>query len=222
MASERQIEANRRNARHSRGPRSAHGKWRASRNALRHGLAMPNSSPAYLRKLEKLAQRIAGVGANPRLLELARTVARAEFDLLSVQRMKVALIERAKATGALAPPRFFRSLMQEVRWTQQMFRWTIGSRPTEPPRPIVVNALPPMPVEEPARTAEACRRVLTELLRLTRYETRAISRRDRAIREMIKAKAKSQTVSRAKLPSSTPDLAGRKPVCRKVFTICAL
>jgi hypothetical protein len=40
MASERQIAANRRNARKSTGPRSGAGKKRASRNAYRHGLTL--------------------------------------------------------------------------------------------------------------------------------------------------------------------------------------
>ena len=39
MTSEQKIEANRRNGRKSRGPRTAAGKLTASRNALRHGLA---------------------------------------------------------------------------------------------------------------------------------------------------------------------------------------
>jgi hypothetical protein len=39
MTSERQIAANRRNSRKSRGPRTAAGKSIASRNALRHGVA---------------------------------------------------------------------------------------------------------------------------------------------------------------------------------------
>lgn len=86
-----------------------------------------------------------------------------------------------------------------------MFLWANGSRQTNPPRPIVINALPPMPVEKPARSAEACRRVLTELLRLTRYENRAISRRDCAIREMIKAKSQrnspAELVDRPRLPN---------------------
>jgi hypothetical protein len=45
-----------------------------------------------------------------------------------------------------------------------------------------VDPLPPMPAEEPARSAEAVRRILPELLRLQRYESRAVTRRDRAIR----------------------------------------
>jgi hypothetical protein len=190
MASKKQIEANALNARHSRGPRSTDGKRRAGRNAFRHGLATPETSATYLRRLEKLARRIAGVRATPIVLEFARTAAGAELEISRVQRVKVALIERVKATGTLHPPKFFRSLMQDVRWTQQMFRWSTGSRHTMPPLPVALNAMPPMPVEEPGRTAEACRRALTGLLRLARYETRAISRRDRAVREMIKAKAK--------------------------------
>jgi len=194
MASKKQIEANRVNARLSRGPRSTDGKRRSSRNAVRFGLATPETSATHLRELEKLARRIAGVRASPLVLEFARTAAGAELEISRVQRVKVALVERVKATGTLVRPKFFRSRMQEVRWLQQMSDWLLtGTRRTRPPYPIPINALPPMPVEEPARTAEACRRVLAELLRLARYENRAVSRRDAAIRQMMKAKAKSQT-----------------------------
>ena len=41
-----------------------------------------------------------------------------------------------------------------------------------------------MPAAEPARTTEAIRRLLPELLRLNRYERRAAARRDRAIRAL--------------------------------------
>jgi hypothetical protein len=218
MASKKQIEANRANARNSRGPRSAHGKRRASQNSFRYGLTIPNTDPAYLKRLEKLARRIAGIGASPVVLELARTAARAEVDISSIACLKVALIERVKVTGALLPPKFFRSLMHDVRWIQQMFRWSIGSRRTKPRDPVDINALPPMPVEEPARSAEACRRVLTELLRLARYEDRATSRRDRAIRQTVKAK----TTRQANKPSRTSqveDLQTANPLAEKHFTI---
>jgi hypothetical protein len=44
-----------------------------------------------------------------------------------------------------------------------------------------------MPTEEPARTAEAARRALPELVRLYRYERRAAARRDRAIRALTQS-----------------------------------
>ena len=40
--------------------------------------------------------------------------------------------------------------------------------------------------EEPGRTAEAVRRALPELAKLDRYESRAVARRDRAIRQNLK------------------------------------
>ena len=45
MATERQIAANRRNALHSKGPRSIGGKKRASRNSLRHGFNSMGTVP---------------------------------------------------------------------------------------------------------------------------------------------------------------------------------
>ena len=57
MASERQIAANRRNARKSTGPRLGAGKNRASRNAYRHGLTLSRTSTAaYAKQLDKLVR----------------------------------------------------------------------------------------------------------------------------------------------------------------------
>ncbi|WP_377827850.1 hypothetical protein ACFKHW_26625 [Bradyrhizobium lupini] len=43
-----------------------------------------------------------------------------------------------------------------------------------------------MTCDEAERTAEAVRRALPQLARLDRYEARAVARRDRAIRAIIK------------------------------------
>jgi hypothetical protein len=60
MASERQIAANRRNARKSTGPRSGAGKNRASCNAYRHGLTLSITSiAAFAKQLDKLVREIA-------------------------------------------------------------------------------------------------------------------------------------------------------------------
>ena len=58
MASQKQIEANRRNARKSTGPRSASGKKRASRNAFSHGLSRPMFGAAFTRAVEALTSPI--------------------------------------------------------------------------------------------------------------------------------------------------------------------
>ena len=52
--------------------------------------------------------------------------------------------------------------------------------------PQRIDPLATMPTEEHERTAEAVRRALPELAKLDRYETRAVARRDRAIRQIVK------------------------------------
>jgi hypothetical protein len=157
MASERQIAANRHNARKSTGPRSGAGKKWASGNAYRHGLTSNITSTAiFAKQLDKLVRKIAGETEDAMVLERARAIAHAELDLAQVRRAKIALIERACAFGALDPPR---------------------------PKPI--DALATMPPHEPDRSAEAVRRVLPELRKLDRYERRAAARRDRAVLNLL-------------------------------------
>jgi hypothetical protein len=156
MASERQIAANRRNARKSTGPHSGAGRQRASRNAYRHGLTLNiGSSAAFAKQLDKLVRKIAGDTEDAMLLERARAIAQAELDLARVRRAKGALIESASAFGEL----------DRARVTF--------------PEPIDSSAT--MPSQEPYRSAEAIRRVLPELRKLDRYERRAAVRRDQAV-----------------------------------------
>jgi len=152
MASERQIAANRCNARNSTGPRSTSGRKRASQNAFRHGLTKRISSAEFDREVETLARQIAGDTEDKLKIELARDAAEAELELVRVRRVKVALIERVTAFGGFD----------------------------------AVDPLPAMPSQEPQRTAEAVRRALPDLLKLYRYESRAITRRDRAIRAIAR------------------------------------
>jgi hypothetical protein len=173
MASERQIAANRRNARKSAGPRSDAGKKRASSNAYRHGLTLNIASTAvFAKQLDKLVREIAGDTEDAMLRERARAIAQAELDLAQVRRVKVALIERASAFGELDPPTL--TVTQIVRH----FNAFVGGRPIVP-EPIDASAT--MPPHEPDRSAEAVRRALPELRKLDRYERRAAARRDRAV-----------------------------------------
>jgi len=173
MASERQIAANRRNARESTGPRSGAGKKRASRNAYRHGLTLSiTSTAAYAKQLDKLVREIAGDSKDAIVLERARAIAQAELDLARVRRAKIALIERARAFGELDPPRLT---------VTQMIRLDRGRLIL--PKPS--DSLATMPSQEPDRTAEAVRRVLQDLRKLDRYERRAAAQRERAVLDLF-------------------------------------
>jgi hypothetical protein len=185
MATERQIAANRRNARKSTGPRSNAAKRRTGRNAYRHGLTLSlTSSAAFAKRLDKLARNIAGDSKSEIILQLARAAAQAELDLARVRHIKVALIERVSALGALDAPQVFGALAGEMRYLKSILS---GRAP--PLLPERIDPLATMPTEEPERTAEAVRRALPELAKLNRYESRAVSRRDRAIREIVKKRS---------------------------------
>jgi len=99
MISGNKIRANRANAKASSGPKTANGRARSVRNALRHGLSRPiHSNPALSKEVETLAREIAGPTTNAELLERARAIAEAQIDLRRVrnvrqQRLATALAE---------------------------------------------------------------------------------------------------------------------------------
>ena len=72
MATAKQIAANRRNAQRSTGPRTAAGRSMSSRNALRHGLSLPQEkNAATAAAIDELAQLIAPDGSdNQKLLDV--------------------------------------------------------------------------------------------------------------------------------------------------------
>jgi hypothetical protein len=81
--SKRKLEANRRNAARSTGPRSAAGRDRARRNAMRHGLlANDPKDDALCAKTERLAALLAGEAAGGDQLALARLAAEAQLAVL--------------------------------------------------------------------------------------------------------------------------------------------
>jgi hypothetical protein len=183
MATERQIEANRRNARNSTGPRSGVGKKRASLNAYRHGLTRPIAGPEFARQVEALARQILGDSKDRVKIDLSHDAAQAQLELDRVRVVKVAFIKRLAAFGRFDEPDHFASPQDESASILQHFCG--ASRCKKPPK-LAVDPLPAMPSQEPQRTAEAVRRALPDLIKLDRYEARAITRRDRAIRTIAK------------------------------------
>lgn len=174
MATERQIAANQRNAARSTGPRSTAGKRRTRTNAFRHGFGggWPHGSEPGM---EELARKFAGDADDPITLELARTAAHAELILAEIKRLKVAWIQRAYALGFTVRPEPFATVCE--------IRRIVASKEY---REQVLNPLGSMPNADPERTAEAVRRALRDLSALDRYEARAASRRDRALRELVR------------------------------------
>ena len=86
MSSDRKIKANRANARLSTGPKSPHGRARASKNALRHGLTIPVPlDRAWSDKVSDWAKKIAGPQASPERLEGACIIAEAQVDLCRIR-----------------------------------------------------------------------------------------------------------------------------------------
>jgi hypothetical protein len=95
VTSARKLNANRANARASTGPRTAAGKKRATRNALRHGLSLSILGNQTLSaEAANLAREIAGEGATPDILELARCVAEAQINLIRVRQARHDLLCR--------------------------------------------------------------------------------------------------------------------------------
>jgi hypothetical protein len=91
MATDRQIAANRRNGALSRGPKTAAGK---SRNALKHGLAIPITRDRQTaRKIQRAARQMApsAVGDSIRNAQIA---AEATFELARVRAAFEAVVAR--------------------------------------------------------------------------------------------------------------------------------
>jgi hypothetical protein len=142
------------------------------------------------KQLEVLARQIAGDSDDIATLTLARVAAEAQLQLPRVKQVKKALIERAMVFGRLDSPSYFRSELAEMRWLLAEIEWREGKRLFRLPAPVVLNPSAPLPEDESERATEAARRILSDLARLGRYESRAAGRRDRAIRTMIKMTAK--------------------------------
>jgi hypothetical protein len=187
MTTDRQIAANRRNARRSTGPRSAAGRKRSSRNSFRHGVTAGVTATAErIKYIERLAHKIAAGRTDVVTLGEARTVAQAAFELAQIRRVKVALISRVMAFGGLETPDPFESLDQKAK---QLLRWLKRGELI----PLKRAEIPAMPTTDPECTAEAIRRALPELIKLERYERRAAGRRARALRSFLEWKKQKTT-----------------------------
>jgi hypothetical protein len=96
VSSARKIKSNSSNARSSTGPKTAGGKSRSARNALRHGLSGPVLSyPTFSEEVAALARKIAGADGSLEIHELARRIAEAQIDLRGIRLARHDLLSSA-------------------------------------------------------------------------------------------------------------------------------
>ena len=97
MASEKQIAANRANAKRSTGPKTLAGKMASSRNAFRHGLSGPlRLDPVTADKVDAIAHALAGEEANEDQLTSATGFAQAQFELLRICATRTELTQNTR------------------------------------------------------------------------------------------------------------------------------
>jgi hypothetical protein len=156
MSSEKQIEANRRNAQKSKGPRTAAGKVRASRNSRKHALCtISRNDPLHALRIEAIARAICPEATNAELWEQALTIGECTTLLACAQAEGIALIERLLDGPCV-----------HIADTQGAGGAELGSSRCKP---------------APLRELDARNLAARDLDRLERYERRALSRRKRAI-----------------------------------------
>lgn len=163
--------ANRRNAAKSTGPKSPVGKRIASRNALKHGLAVDvRADPGLAARADALSCRIAGEGAEAsRLVPLARRVAEAQVSLERVRAARFALLAPGGAgAGEREPPDADGRSAPEFGAGEHA---AVRAKPGDKP-------------------AGAVGHIARRLARLDRYEARALSRRRSAIKALDAARSR--------------------------------
>jgi len=175
LTSEHKIRANRENAQASTGPKTAQGRARTARNALRHALSLSiRSDPVLSEEVEALAREIAGTDANAEIQELARRVAEAQIDLRRVRCARHQFLTRT-----LADPYY--DSRANARKKVAMLGRLLGKNPPDVSLDALVKFVTSTP-EGAQKLATIVAEEAKQLLAMDRYERRALSRRKFAIR----------------------------------------
>jgi hypothetical protein len=206
VSSQAKIAANRANGRKGRGPRTMAGKSKASRNALRHGLAaISRNNPEFSPEIEAVASAICNGATDPLLFEQALIIAENGFVLRCVRAERIAAIERhrdatatplatgdlgfarAKATLARAKLTYEMLVKRQAQDSPSKSAATSGhahvksGQQSKPAARRHAAGLPALQRDE----FDAMRSAMPDLNRLERYRRRAWSRERRAVRRFL-------------------------------------
>lgn len=191
MTSAARIAANRRNALLSTGPRSPEGRDRTRSNALKHGLATSIwADPVLSAQTRMLAGTFAAGSVDGEVIDAAERAAEAAVEALRVRTARTQLMSRAFAASPSA-----RSPMDYVP-DRLLARWLLRGRNAKRSRLadkigwIQIDATE----QEKDRALQdervsALMRIEPQLARLERYERRALSKRNSALRKLAKLQA---------------------------------
>jgi|RhiMetdeSRZDD1v2_1073273.scaffolds.fasta_scaffold07499_2 hypothetical protein len=196
MTSETKIASNRRNAKKSTGPKTTRGKSRASANAWRHGWAVVKRNDSTLSlDVERMATAICSQGATAALYHQAVIIAECQIFLHKLRAARVTLQKHSKIGSAPDQPRADSKSFMEALDAVRNLQAKLTEAKCNDPAPAANdkssdltdgNGAQGTGEDHHARRAggdvEAFLHGLTELARLERYERRALSRRNRAIR----------------------------------------
>ena len=184
MTSDRKIKANRANARASTGPKTADGRARSARNALRHALSLPIcSNPALSEEVETLAREIAGTGADAETQELARQVAEAQIDLRRVRYARHQFLSDALSDQYYDSHANVRSKLKTIC---KLLRAKAPAMSMAALEKFVAST-----PQGPHKFAMILSQEAKRLLAMDRYERRALSRRESAIRTFDEARCRA-------------------------------
>ena len=157
MTSKERIAANQNNAKRSTGPRTQLGKSRSRANAVRHGLSSRAlTDAAFLSEADGLTKRIAREHGKQDNCFEARIVAEAELTILRVRIARATLLDLNAVTSAANAK-----------------RPESGQSVAPDPIPMPATSRPAVGLDD---MAHAYLRALPDIMKLDRYERRALSR----------------------------------------------